>query len=99
MLLSVVIPCYNEEPVLRQSHQLLIDALTCLDNLKSEIVYVDDGSDDDTPEILSDLQKKDARVRVLRLSRNFGHQIAATAGLENASGDAMVIIDADLQDP
>src|SRR6266404_8007081 len=99
MLLSIIVPCYNEEAVLQQSHQRLADALKQLEDLKYEIIYVDDGSEDGTSEILSDLQKSDGRVRLLRLSRNFGHQIAVTAGLESASGDAVVIIDADLQDP
>jgi polyisoprenyl-phosphate glycosyltransferase len=64
-----------------------------------EIIYVDDGSTDATASILRELRAADRRVRVVRLSRNFGHQIAITAGLEHASGDAVVIIDADLQDP
>jgi dolichol-phosphate mannosyltransferase len=64
-----------------------------------EIIYVDDGSTDATPEVLRELQSYDSRVRVVRFSRNFGHQMAITAGLEHAAGDAVVIIDADLQDP
>jgi polyisoprenyl-phosphate glycosyltransferase len=68
-------------------------------SLNFEIVYVDDGSTDSTPELLRNLQSHDARIRVIRLSRNFGHQVAITAGLEHATGDAIVIIDADLQDP
>jgi len=64
-----------------------------------EIIYVDDGSTDGTASVLRELQAEDSRVRVVRLSRNFGHQVAITAGLEHASGDAVVIIDADLQDP
>jgi dolichol-phosphate mannosyltransferase len=99
MLLSVVVPCYNEEPVLSETHRRLRSALEGLKELEFEIIYVDDGSADQTLQILESLQAEDERVRVLRLSRNFGHQIAVTAGLENASGDAVVIIDADLQDP
>lgn len=64
-----------------------------------EFIYVDDGSRDDTPAVLYELSVSDPRVRGIRLSRNFGHQIATTAGIENAAGDAVVIIDADLQDP
>ena len=64
-----------------------------------EIVYVDDGSKDDTPRVLTELQASDPRLRVVRLSRNFGHQIAISAGLEYARGAAVVLIDADLQDP
>ncbi len=99
MLLSIIVPCYNEEAVLRSSHEHLVEALERLNDLKIEIIYVDDGSDDNTTDILNDLHKNDDRVRLLRLSRNFGHQIAVTAGLKNASGDVLVIIDADLQDP
>jgi polyisoprenyl-phosphate glycosyltransferase len=97
-LLSVVIPCANEEEVLRETNRRL---LSILDHaaLNFEIVYVDDGSTDSTPELLRALQSSDARIRVVRFSRNFGHQIAITAGLEHSSGDAVVIIDADLQDP
>jgi glycosyltransferase involved in cell wall biosynthesis len=99
MLLSVIVPCYNEAPVLRETHRRLEGVLRELEELEFEIIYVDDGSRDETPQILAELQRGDGRVRVLRLSRNFGHQIAVTAGLENAAGDAVVIIDADLQDP
>lgn len=98
MLLSVVMPCMNEEEVLSETNQRLVTVLEQA-SLNFEIVYVDDGSTDSTPELLRNLQSHDARIRVIRLSRNFGHQLAITAGLEHASGDAIVIIDADLQDP
>jgi polyisoprenyl-phosphate glycosyltransferase len=98
-LLSVVVPCANEEEVLLQTHRRLVDALAQIPGLSFEIVYVDDGSGDSTPALLRRLQRADDRVRVVRLSRNFGHQVAITAGMENASGDAVVVIDADLQDP
>ena len=97
-LLSVVIPCLNEKEVLGETHRRLVAALQHAP-LNFEIIYVDDGSTDCTPELLRELQAQDARVRVVRFSRNFGHQIAITAGLEHASGDAVVILDADLQDP
>lgn len=98
MLLSVVMPCMNEEEVLRETNLRLVTVLeqACLN---FELVYVDDGSTDSTPQVLRELQSHDARIRVIRLSRNFGHQVAITAGLEHAAGDAVVIIDADLQDP
>ena len=99
MLLSIVVPCYNEEAVLGELHGRLASVLEKLGDLDGEIVYVDDGSKDQTPELLRRLQAGDPRVRVVALSRNFGHQIGVTAGLEHASGDAVVIIDADLQDP
>ena len=71
-----------------------------LESINYELIYVDDGSRDRTPKLLRDLQGTQAQqVRALLLSRNFGHQIAVTAGLEHASGDAVVVIDADLQDP
>src|SRR6185436_4973124 len=99
MLLSIVVPCYNEEAVVRELHGRLVGVLEQMPETAFEIVYTDDGSHDQTPYILLQLQASDSRVRVVSLSRNFGHQIATTAGLEHASGDAVVIIDADLQDP
>jgi glycosyltransferase involved in cell wall biosynthesis len=98
-LLSVVIPCFNEEAVLRELHLRVSMMGQRLDDLDYEIIYVDDGSRDRTPQILDALQCTDSHVRVIQLSRNFGHQIAVTAGLEHAAGDAVVLIDADLQDP
>jgi dolichol-phosphate mannosyltransferase len=99
MLLSVVVPCYNEEAVLRATHERLTSVLAGMSTLDYELIFVNDGSRDDTQLILTQLQLVDPHVRVLLLSRNFGHQIAVTAGLEEAGGDAVVIIDADLQDP
>ena len=94
----MIVPCANEEEVLRETHRRLTTALSQL-SLGYELVYVDDGSTDSTAGILRQLQASDHRVRVLRLSRNFGHQVAITAGMAHASGDAVVVIDADLQDP
>jgi dolichol-phosphate mannosyltransferase len=99
MFLSIVVPCYNEEAVLPELHRRLVSVLEQVADIGFEIIYADDGSSDDTSEILRKLQSSDPRVRVVSLSRNFGHQIAVTAGLEHASGEAAVIIDADLQDP
>ena len=98
-LISVVVPCYNEEPVIRETHRRLSQALTAAAGADYEVLYVDDGCRDRTPLILAELAAVDRRVRVIRLSRNFGHQVAVTAGLEHARGAAVVIIDADLQDP
>src|SRR5271155_489478 len=98
LLLSVVVPCHNEEEVLRETNRRLFSALDKIP-MQLEIIYVDDGSTDSTVEVLRDLQTGDPRIRVIRFSRNFGHQMAITAGIEHASGDAVVIIDADLQDP
>lgn len=98
-LLSVVVPCANEEAVIPRTHARLTAVLEGLPELSFEIVYVEDGSTDSTADVLQKLQSTDARVRVVRLSRNFGHQVAITAGMEHAAGDAVVVIDADLQDP
>ncbi|HEY6660880.1 MAG TPA: glycosyltransferase family 2 protein [Pyrinomonadaceae bacterium] len=99
MLLSVVIPCFNEESVLRATHERLTKVFDEMPALDYELIFINDGSMDQTQHILTQLQLHDSHVRVLRLSRNFGHQIAVTAGLEEAMGDAVVVIDADLQDP
>jgi dolichol-phosphate mannosyltransferase len=98
-LLSVVVPCYNEEAVIEETHQRLTEVLRRLDDLEYELIYVDDGSRDRTAAVLEQLHAADESVRVLRFSRNFGHQMAVTAGVEHAMGDAVVLIDADLQDP
>jgi dolichol-phosphate mannosyltransferase len=96
--LSVVVPCYNEEEVIELTHERLTKVISgYLDSF--EIIYVDDGSRDRTREILTRLSVSDKHVRMISFSRNFGHQIAVSAGVEQASGQAVVIIDADLQDP
>ncbi|MFL5516644.1 MAG: glycosyltransferase family 2 protein, partial [Gemmatimonadales bacterium] len=96
--LAIVIPCFNEEGTLRETHRRVSEAIAGIVSA-FEIVYVDDGSSDRTPFLLHELQREDPRVRVVTLSRNFGHQSAVTAGLAHAEGDAVVIMDADLQDP
>jgi dolichol-phosphate mannosyltransferase len=95
-LLSVVAPVYNEEALIDEFY-----ARTCaaLQGLEFELVLVDDGSSDGTAAKLERLADSDPRVRVVFLSRNFGHQTALTAGLDHAIGDAVVMLDADLQDP
>ena len=98
-LISVVIPCYNEEEGIHETHRRLSGVLSTIEGYGYEIVYVEDGSRDQTPALLRDLQAADPHVRVVYLSRNFGHQFAVTAGLAHAGGDAVVIMDADLQDP
>lgn len=97
-LLSVVIPCHDESAVIDATHARLTAVLP-LTGMEHEIIYVDDGSHDDTLEKLEGLAARDARVRVIVLSRNFGQQAAMSAGLAAASGSAVVITDADLQDP
>jgi dolichol-phosphate mannosyltransferase len=98
-LLTVVVPCYNEEAVIHETHRRLSRVLEELAGLEYEILYVNDGSHDRTGEMLRALAASDRHVRILDFSRNFGHQIAVTAGIEHAAGDAVVLIDADLQDP
>ena len=97
-LLSVVVPCYNEQEVIEQTHGRLVDALSKI-GIDYEILYVNDGSRDETAAILRRIAAGDARVRLVLFSRNFGHQMAVTAGIDHARGDAVVLIDADLQDP
>jgi glycosyltransferase involved in cell wall biosynthesis len=98
-LLSVVVPVFNEEEVIRLTHRRIVDVLGSLMEFDLEIVYVDDGSSDRSPTLLSEVAASDQRVCVASLSRNFGHQPAVTAGLRYASGDIVAVIDADLQDP
>ncbi len=97
-MLSIVVPCYNEEAVLAECHARLSAVLAGL-GAPYEIVYVDDGSRDSTLPLLLQLHDRDSRVVPVQLARNFGHQLAVSAGLEVARGDAVVILDADLQDP
>jgi dolichol-phosphate mannosyltransferase len=96
--LSVVAPCFNEEGVLHELYRRISQVLD--DSVETwELVLVNDGSRDRTPEIMRELHAKDERVKVVDFARNFGHQIAVTAGMDYAQGDAVVLIDADLQDP
>jgi glycosyltransferase involved in cell wall biosynthesis len=83
--ISIVVPCLNEQEVLRETNRRLLAVLEQLPQ-KFEILYVDDGSTDETPDILREFQALDERIRVVRFSRNFGHQLAITAGLEHAVG-------------
>jgi polyisoprenyl-phosphate glycosyltransferase len=96
--LSVVVPAYNEEEVLPEFHRRLTAVLDRL-GVPAEIVYVNDGSRDQTARVCRELRASDSRVAIVDLSRNFGKEIALTAGLDHARGDAVVVIDADLQDP
>ena len=95
-LLSVVAPIYNEEATVAEFYSRVCSAL---EGLPFELVLVDDGSTDQSSARLDQLAMHDPRVRVIYLSRNFGHQTALTAGLDHARGDAVVMLDADLQDP
>ncbi len=95
-LLSVVAPMLDEEGTALLFCERVRSAL---EDLPWELVVVDDGSKDATPQILADLAREDERIKVVTLSRNFGHQTAITAGLDHAAGDVVVMIDSDLQDP
>jgi glycosyltransferase involved in cell wall biosynthesis len=96
--LSVVVPCYNEQESIQACHERLTEVLSAIGE-SYEIVYVDDGSRDQTVVLLEQIHERDPHAVLVQLSRNFGHQPAVTAGLTEAQGSAVVIIDADLQDP
>jgi dolichol-phosphate mannosyltransferase len=98
-LLSVVVPCFNEQEVMGLTHSRLIQVLGDRAEFQLELIYVNDGSNDRTESILFTLADQDERVNVISFARNFGHQPAVSAGIEHATGDAVVVIDADLQDP
>ena len=97
--ITMVIPVYDEEKVVNECYKRVKESLEKIENYTYEIIFVNDGSKDKTLEILEDIAQKDEQVKVISFSRNFGHQAAVTAGLKEVTGDAIVIIDADLQDP
>ena len=97
--ISIVIPMYCEEEVVRECYNRVTSICNKMDNYEHEIICIDDGSKDRTLQILEEIANDDKSVKVISLSRNFGHQCAVTAGLKHATGDAIIIIDADLQDP
>jgi len=96
--LSIVVPVYNEDAVLPEFHRRLAAVLDLLPAV-AEVIYVNDGSQDGSLSLLHRLRNADVRVAVLDLSRNFGKEIAMTAGLDHAQGEAVIVVDADLQDP
>ena len=97
--ISVIIPMYYEEEVAEECYKRMTSVLQNIENYDYEIICINDGSKDKTLSILENLAIKDKRLKVLSFSRNFGHQCAVTAGLKYVTGDVIVIIDADLQDP
>lgn len=97
-LLSLVVPAFNEEEAMERSFERTYRAMSSI-GYPFEIIYIDDGSRDRTWEIISRLAREHEEVKALRFSRNFGHQLAVTAGMDEAKGDAVIIMDADLQDP
>jgi polyisoprenyl-phosphate glycosyltransferase len=98
MYITIVAPVFNEEGCIREFYDTTRKVIDSL-NIKTEWLFVDDGSTDRSPDILSDLYTKDNRVKVITLSRNFGHQQALKAGIDHANGDVVITMDADLQDP
>src|SRR5260370_29117778 len=95
---SIVLPVYNEEESIAELVRRLREIMDQLDG-PAEAVLVDDGSKDSSYQLMLDAHDMDPRFKVIQLSRNFGHQLAITAGMDNASGQAVVVMDSDLQDP
>jgi dolichol-phosphate mannosyltransferase len=98
-LVSIVVPVFNERDVIDTFYERCTGALEAIGRIGHELLFVDDGSSDGSYERLVEIANSDPRVRIVKFSRNFGHQIAITAGIDHARGDAVVVIDADLQDP
>lgn len=96
--ISIIIPVFNEEKILPELHQRLTDSVSKITN-RYELIFVNDGSKDQSISVLKSIAQHDSHVYFINFSRNFGHQIAVTAGLNQAKGDVVVIIDGDLQDP
>jgi len=94
-LLSIIIPFYNEQEVIEECQSRLSSAVQPID-MNVEMIYINDGSKDNTLSILSKLLEQDSRIKIIDLSRNFGKEIAMTAGIDAAKGDAVIVIDADL---
>lgn len=97
--LSIIVPCYNEEAVIQEFYKRTKQALLSLKDTDGYIIFINDGSKDNTKYILNYIASQDEKVKVIHFSRNFGHQPAVTAGMNNCKSDLAVIIDADLQDP
>lgn len=97
--ISVVIPMYNEEEVVQTSYLRIKNVLEDLREYDYEMLFINDGSEDKTYNLLLEIAKENNKVKIISFSRNFGHQSAVTAGIKYVTGDAIVIIDADLQDP
>ena len=98
-LLTIIVPLFNEEEVLESTINRILNLEESLIKIDIELIFIDDGSTDNSLKILEDNAIKDRRIKIVSLSRNFGHQSAITAGFEKAKGDFICVIDADLQDP
>ena len=99
MKLNIVIPIYNEQENLPELHRRLRKVCEGLDGATWQVIYVNDGSKDDSMKLMLEQSEEDPRFSIVDLSRNFGHQAAITAGLAHADGDAVILMDGDLQDP
>lgn len=97
-VISIIAPVYNEEPIIHELYRRVVEVMESQPD-SWELVMINDGSSDRSPELMRELAERDPRVRVVSFARNFGHQNAVTAGMDHARGEAVVIIDADLQDP
>ncbi|MFA9214207.1 MAG: glycosyltransferase family 2 protein [Candidatus Methylacidiphilales bacterium] len=97
--LTVIIPCYNEELLIEKTYHRVHNVLKSLTNYESNIIFINDGSKDKTAEKLNIIASQDEKVKLIHFSRNFGHQAAVTAGINNTENDLAIVIDADLQDP
>lgn len=95
---SIVIPIYNEQETLPEIYRRLKTVIDTLD-APSEIIFIDDGSNDQSSMIVNEIHKTDSRIKLIQFSRNFGHQVAISAGIDFASGDVVILMDGDLQDP
>jgi glycosyltransferase involved in cell wall biosynthesis len=98
MKYSVIIPVYNEEAIIPELHRRMKHTIDNI-GMEAEVIFVDDNSTDQTFSIIGSLHKTDQRFKIIRLARNFGHQVAITAGMEFAGGEAVILMDGDLQDP
>ena len=96
---SILVPSYNEAQSLELLHKEIVRVISTLENYKWEILFVNDGSRDNTMEVIKGLREKDGRISYVDLSRNFGKENAMLAGFDHAKGDAVIIMDADLQHP
>lgn len=97
--LTVIIPCYNEELLIEKTYHRVHNVLQSLTNYESNIIFINDGSKDKTAEKLNIIASQDEKVKLIHFSRNFGHQAAVTAGINNTDTDLAIVIDADMQDP
>lgn len=97
--ISIIVPCYNEQDTIPFFYNEVSKVVNNIDDLEIELIFINDGSNDNTDKVLYDLSLKDDRVKYISFSRNFGKESGMYAGLENASGDYVVIMDVDLQDP